>query len=282
MRRSGADGAAASWLPRACRSLRLGRRGRKLHHHGHTIQALAGLHSACKELRHFLRRISSDAEGAVVHLRMGDKVVSKTLFFDMGYTLVDEGAVWQKRCEEQAATEEAKCLGLSAEVIYQEIEKASLARLPQYRTVINKFRFKTVAPYRHELEELYGDAPNVLKTLSEKYELGVIANQTDGLRERLERFGILQYFTHVISSWDVQIMKPDTRIYEYALKTSKCRPYEAVMIGDRLDNDVAPAKAVGMKTVWIKQGFGGLQTPLSEKDTPDYVIEGLSELLKIF
>ncbi|MCH5348900.1 MAG: hypothetical protein J1E40_06215, partial [Oscillospiraceae bacterium] len=71
--------------------------------------------------------------------------MNTTLFFDMGYTLVDEGAVWKRRCEEQAATEEAKCLGLSAEAIYREIEKASIARLPQYRTVIKKFQFKTVA-----------------------------------------------------------------------------------------------------------------------------------------
>lgn len=206
----------------------------------------------------------------------------KTLFFDMGYTLVDEGAVWQKRCEEQAATEDAKRLGLSAETIYREIEKASLARLPQYRTVIRKFQFKEVAPYRHELEALYKDAPNVLKTLSEKYELGIIANQTDGLRDRLESFGILPYFTHVVSSWDVQVMKPDTRIYELALEKASCLPHEAVMIGDRLDNDIAPAKAVGMGTVWIKQGFGRLQTPLSEQDTPDHIVEGLSELLRIF
>ena len=208
--------------------------------------------------------------------------MGKTLFFDMGYTLADEGAVWKRRCEEQAETEEAKCLGLSAEAIYLEIEKASIARLPQYRTVIEKFQFKTVAPYRHELEKLYEDVPNVLRLLSDKYELGVIANQTDGLRERLEKFGILQYFTHVVSSWDIKVMKPDTRIYEYALKTANCLPHEAVMIGDRIDNDIAPAKSVGMRTVWIKQGFGRLQTPLCEQDVPDYTIEHLSELLNIF
>lgn len=206
----------------------------------------------------------------------------KFLFFDMGYTLVDESAVWQRRCEEQATTEEAKRLGLTAEMIYQEIEKASLARLPQYRTVIDKFQFQTVAPYRHELEKLYTDAPNVLATLSASYTLGVIANQMDGLQARLAHFGILPYFTHVISSWDVQIMKPDTRIFEYALKAAGCLPQEAVMIGDRLDNDVAPAKAIGMKTVWIKQGFGKLQAPLSKKDAPDHTIEHLSELLTIF
>ena len=32
----------------------------------------------------------------------------KTLFFDVGYTLVNEDAVWERRCKEQAETEEAK------------------------------------------------------------------------------------------------------------------------------------------------------------------------------
>lgn len=210
--------------------------------------------------------------------------MNRILFFDIGCTLVDEEEVWRKRCEEQAAEEETKRLGLSAEEIYQEIIKASRARLPQYRTVAEKFRFKTAAPYRHELETLYEDAPYVLKKLSEKYELGIIANQTDGLRERLAHFGILPYFyfTHVISSWDVQVMKPDTRIFTYALKAAACLPHEAVMIGDRLDNDIAPAKSIGMGTVWIKQGFGKYQTPLSEKDTPDYTVDHLSELLDLF
>lgn len=56
----------------------------------------------------------------------------KYIFFDVGYTLVDESKVWQKRCKEQAQTEEAKALGLSAEEIYNEIIKASLSHKPQY------------------------------------------------------------------------------------------------------------------------------------------------------
>ena len=27
------------------------------------------------------------------------------------------------------------------------------------------------------------------------------------------------------------------------------------MVGDRLDNDIAPAKKLGMKTVWVRQGY---------------------------
>ena len=206
----------------------------------------------------------------------------KVVFFDVGYTFVNEDAVWEKRCHEQAETEEAKKLGLSADDIYHEIEIATVSRKPQFRTVINKFGFKEVAPYRTELEIMYDGVPAVIKTLAEKYELGIIANQLDGLKERLEAFGLLKYFKYIVSSWDVKVMKPDIRIFEYALDKANCKPQDACMIGDRLDNDILPAKSLGMKTVWIKQGFGALQKPLSESEEPDYTINKLSELLDIF
>ena len=206
----------------------------------------------------------------------------RVLFFDVGYTLVNDDAVWQTRCREQAAGEEAVRLGLSAADLWHEIELASIERKPQYRTLVSKFGFREAAPYRHDLETLYGDAPRVLRTLSRRYELGVIANQTDGLRERLDRFGILSYFTHIVSSWDVGAMKPQRRIFEIALQKASCRPEEAAMIGDRLDNDIAPAKALGMKTVWVRQGFGGLQEPIGDADTPDHTVSRLDELLDLF
>ena len=205
----------------------------------------------------------------------------KVLFFDVGYTLVNEDAVWEKRCREQAETDEAKELGLSAEDIYHEIEIASVSRKPQFRTVIDKFAFKEIAPYRTELEVLYEDVPGVIKVLAQKYELGIIANQLDGLKNRLEAFGLLKYFKYIISSWDVKVMKPDIRIFEYALKKANCKPQETCMIGDRLDNDILPAKSLGMKTVWIKQGFGALQEPLSQSEKADYTVNNLSELLGI-
>lgn len=208
--------------------------------------------------------------------------MNRVLFFDVGYTLVDESAAWKKRCEEQAATEEAQRCGLTAGKIIREIELASAARLPQYRTFIEKYGIREIAPYRNELETLYADAPRVLQYLSRKYKLGVIANQADGLKERLDEFGILSPFSYIVSSFDVQLKKPDARIFEYAICLADCPPSQAVMIGDRLDNDILPAKAVGMKTVWIKRGFGALQQPQSTAEIPDYTIEKLSELIDLF
>ena len=205
----------------------------------------------------------------------------KCIFFDVGYTLVNEDEVWNERCREQSQMEEAKKLGISYKQIYDEITKATISYKPQYRTVVKKFNFLEVATYHHELEKLYNDVEFVLQSLSCKYKLGIIANQTDGLIDRLRDWGILEYFSVIISSWDYQIMKPDKRLFEIAVEKSGYKAFENVMVGDRLDNDIFPAKSIGMKTIWIKQGFGGMQRPLTKEYSPDEEISNLKELLDI-
>ena len=146
------------------------------------------------------------------------------LFFDIGYTLVDEDAVWKARCREQADMPEARALGLSAGDIYREIQEASRLYLPQYRAVAQKFGFTQTAPFRGELETLYPEAPAVLAALSQKYSLGVIANQAKGLRDRLRAWDILRYFTAVASSWEAGVLKPDPALFRYALSLAGCAP----------------------------------------------------------
>jgi|GEM_PF-4201954 phosphoglycolate phosphatase-like HAD superfamily hydrolase len=85
----------------------------------------------------------------------------------------------------------------------------------------------------------------------------------------------------IISSWDYQIMKPDIRLFQIAVEKSGYNASETVMVGDRLDNDIFPAKNIGMKTIWIKQGFGGMQNPKTDEYLPHTEIASLSELLDI-
>lgn len=205
----------------------------------------------------------------------------KCIFFGIGYTLINEDDVWRQRCIEQAEMEEAKMLGISPEQIYEEIIQASMDYKPQYRTVVKKFGFSKSAPYRHELEKLYNNGDYVLQVLSQKYKLGIITNQTDGLAERLSSLKILKYFSFIISSWDYKIMKPDVKLFQIAVEQSGYNASETIMVGDRLDNDIFPAKTIGMKTIWIKQGFGGMQNPRTEEYLSDMEIHDLSELLCI-
>ena len=50
------------------------------------------------------------------------------------------------------------------------------------------------------------------------------------------------------------------------------------MIGDRIDNDIIPAKALGMGTVWVRQGFGKYWNITGDKEMADYEIDCLTEL----
>lgn len=53
------------------------------------------------------------------------------------------------------------------------------------------------------------------------------------------------------------------------------------MIGDRLDNDIIPAKQIGMKTIWIRQGLAKYQDKLIGISNSDYIIDSLIELKNI-
>lgn len=53
------------------------------------------------------------------------------------------------------------------------------------------------------------------------------------------------------------------------------------MIGDRLDNDIIPAKQLRMKTVWVRQGFAKYQSIKSNDEQPDYIIDSIADILDI-
>ena len=113
------------------------------------------------------------------------------------------------------------------------------------------------------------------------YKLGIIANQKLGTEKRLESWGLCQDFEVIAASAEIGYAKPDKEIFEKALELAKCTAAESVMVGDRLDNDIIPAKAIGMKTVWVKNGLAQYQGAELGEGVADYQIDSLSELLRI-
>lgn len=203
---------------------------------------------------------------------MFDKI--RWLFFDVGSTLVDESKVYEGRMRKAA-----ELAGVSYEYVcetamafYKENKKGDLETMKLLGVEKPEWRF--------EDEILFGDTDECLKKLSRKYKIGVIANQLPGTAGRLEKFGILKYIDLVIASAEEGVSKPDKRIFEIALERSGCKPENAIMVGDRIDNDIVPAKQIGMKTIWVKQGFGGLWKVTSENEKADYEADNLSDLLR--
>lgn len=54
------------------------------------------------------------------------------------------------------------------------------------------------------------------------------------------------------------------------------------MIGDRLDNDIIPAKKLGMKTIWVRQGFAKFKSVKNELEKTDYIVESIADVVDLF
>lgn len=199
----------------------------------------------------------------------------KWLFFDIGSTLINEEKAYQDRIEQAIAETNITYDTFYQRmlVLFQEGIKGDLIALQEYSLERPK--------WKSELEILYPDAKIVLETLHNRYKIGVIANQLPNIEKRLENFGIRQWIDLIISSADCGFSKPSSKIFQLALQQASCSASSATMIGDRLDNDIAPAKALGMKTIWIKQGFSAYSPIQSPSEEPDFTVNSLSDLLKI-
>lgn len=204
------------------------------------------------------------------------------IFFDIGYTLVDEDAAHQKRIEAIVDKMNEAGRKISCTEIYDAMKIVSSEYKQPFSEALRLLGIDEKVVYPKEYEKVYDNASIVLSELKKNYNIGIIANQSLGTEKRLKKFGIMSYIDICIASAEEGIAKPDLGIFKLALKKAKCAAENAVMIGDRLDNDIFPSKKLGMKTVWIKQGFGGLQQPLTKEYVPDYIVEKLDDLILLF
>jgi putative hydrolase of the HAD superfamily len=119
-------------------------------------------------------------------------------------------------------------------------------------------------------------ATTVLNRLHSKYKLGVISNFAipECVHTILKNNGLDSFLDLVIISAAVNKRKPSPEIFEGALKFLNLSAAEAAFVGDTMDADIAGAKAVGMKAIYLKRRI--------EKEIvdvcPDLVIDSLVDL----
>jgi HAD superfamily hydrolase (TIGR01509 family) len=124
---------------------------------------------------------------------------------------------------------------------------------------------------------LYPDVRPCLDELAPRYRLGVIANQPTSVRAAMERDALVGYFEVWGVSDDLGLSKPDPELFMHVLETARVEAGRTVMLGDRLDYDVRPARAAGMKTVWVLRGEAPDEPTASQLSEADASIRTLSE-----
>ncbi len=215
------------------------------------------------------------------------------LFFDLGYTLINEDAAADGRLSQISEALGSRGIDAPAAALRSALEDAAARFDPNpFRSVVGAFttdesviRFaRESGRYPKELESPYPQARALVERLAARYRLGVIANQPPGTAQRLAGYGLADYFAVCVSSGDAGVSKPDAAIFRLALSQAGCAASDAVMIGDRLDNDVRPAKALGFRTLRVLQGPGRLQTPRDDAETPDATaadLDGVGDILGV-
>jgi HAD superfamily hydrolase (TIGR01549 family) len=216
---------------------------------------------------------------------------ARWLFFDLGNTLISEERAWEHRIQRLVSSLERYGRRRAIEEVRAALREASEEFAPRLITrAIEKLiddlecgkSILAEARYDKELESPYEGAEQTLRRLSSRYRIGVIANQPAGTEERLRKWGLMSFISICLSSAEVGLEKPDPAIFQLALSQSGCEPEQAVMIGDRLDNDIRPARLLGWKTIRIAQGFARFQSPRDGLDEADITLANVKLVVPVF
>ncbi|AHH21282.1 HAD superfamily hydrolase [Nocardia nova SH22a] len=204
--------------------------------------------------------------------------------FDVGETLVDESREYGSW---------ADWLGVPRHT-FSAVFGATIANGLDYRHAFQAFRpgfdltrerqarVDAGVPETYGEDDLYSDVRPALSKLQELgVWVGVVGNQTVRSGKILRSLDLPTDFIATSDDWGVE--KPSVEFFAKVVEVAPCVASEIVYVGDRIDNDVAPAKKAGMRTAYIQRGAWGwiLRDSPEVADLSDWKIRDLTELPEI-
>lgn len=208
----------------------------------------------------------------------GDQAPS-TVVFDVGEVLIDETRVWAVWAELIGVSELTLAAVLGAAIVQGEQVGSVFAHLAP-NLVWQELEEEHEARYGGFVaDDLYPDVRGCLEDLTaEGFSVIIAGNQPARRHHQLERLALPH--DAMAMSEEIGAAKPDPAFFERVLELSEATtPGEVLYVGDRTDNDVAAAAAVGLRTCWLRRGpWGQLQDLPDGVEDPDLVLEGLGEL----
>lgn len=110
----------------------------------------------------------------------------------------------------------------------------------------------------NRFDRLLDDVRPTLDQLSRAgLRLAVISNFTGGLDALLIQLGVRDHFEFVITSAQVGLAKPDPRIFDLATRRLDLPRWRLLYVGDHYGDDILGARAAGLDSVLVDQGFRG-------------------------
>jgi putative hydrolase of the HAD superfamily len=232
--------------------------------------------------------------------------VPQAIFFDLDSTIItwatsyDE--VWERLCHRYAAEadglEPARLLEAINEVrswYWKDPgrHRAGRLNLNDTRREIARLAFSNLKLNNTDLADKIADAyiadreetallvPQAAETLERLRNMGLrLAMITNGApdmqRPKIEKFKLAKYFDNILIEGEFGCGKPDERVFRHTLKKLNVKPSDAWMVGDDLEFDIAPCRALGIHSLWVDEQGKGL--PAKDGARPDAIIRGIAEI----
>jgi putative hydrolase of the HAD superfamily len=111
----------------------------------------------------------------------------------------------------------------------------------------------------------FADAAAALAALRDRgLYLVCVSNWDCGLPDVLERTGLASHLDATVTSAGAGARKPDPAIFAPALDLARCESGEALHVGDTPEEDLAAARAAGIRALLIDRAGGGDIASLAE------------------
>jgi HAD superfamily hydrolase (TIGR01662 family) len=135
-------------------------------------------------------------------------------------------------------------------------------------------------PWVHA-DDLYPDALPALRALREAgYRLGVAGNQPRDTEEVIAGLGVP--LDLIATSASLGVEKPNPAFFARVAEALDLEPRQIAYVGDRVDNDVQPAAAAGMRAIFIRRGpWAFLQAADGPPPEASATIDSLLELPEV-
>jgi HAD superfamily hydrolase (TIGR01549 family) len=195
---------------------------------------------------------------------------------DVGETLIDETRVWSEWADELSIPRLTFMAALGAVLErggdYRDV--FDVVGRPDWHDHIERFE-RRYGGFR--APDLYPDAVPAIARLQERgYRVAILANQPASRTAELRALGVDAEV--MAMSGELGVHKPDRAFFERTLELlGSPYPVDVAYVGDRIDNDVQPAAAAGMRAIWLRRGPWGV-IPTQVPAEAALVVTSLSEL----
>ena len=214
------------------------------------------------------------------HVVLRTPMSIKAVIFDLGETLICEDRMWAGW---------ADYLDVPVSEFRSALDDV-IARGEHHRRVFDRFRpdFDFEAARRDRLsrgdnymyatDDLYPDARACLTALrADGYRIGIAGNQPIEAERAIANMDL--DVDLIASSTGLGVEKPAAQFFAKLAALAGSLPAEIAYVGDRIDNDVLPARNAGMVSVFLERGpWGRIHAKRDDTGLADIRIRDLLEL----